>query len=46
MWLGLVDLNRIPIGTFFGASTLVRKWLAKMTKMAVLAKITKMTQIG
>ena len=29
---------------FFGASTLVRKWLAKMTKMAVLAKMTKMTK--
>ena len=31
---------------FFGASTLVRKWLAKMTKMAVLAKITKMTPMA
>ena len=29
---------------FFRASTLVRNWLAKMTKMAVLAKMTKMIQ--
>ena len=29
---------------FFGVSTLVRKWLAKMTKMEVLAKMAKMTQ--
>jgi len=31
---------------FFGAYTLVRKWLAKTTKMAVLAKMTKMTQMA
>ena len=34
------------MGLFFGASTLVRKWLAKMTKMAVLAKMAKMTQLA
>ena len=34
------------MGLFFGASILVRKWLAKMTKMAVLAKMAKMTQNG
>jgi hypothetical protein len=31
---------------FFGVPTLVRKWLAKMTEMAVLAKMTKMTQMA
>ena len=32
---------RSRVELFFGASTLVRKWLAKMTKMAVLAKMAK-----
>ena len=32
------------MGLFVGVSTLARKWLAKMTKMAVLAKMAKMTQ--
>jgi hypothetical protein len=27
------------VGLFVGVSTLARKWLAKMTKMAVLAKM-------
>ena len=34
-WLGLVDLSRIPSGTFFfffGRSILARKWPAEMTK--------------
>ena len=31
------------MGLFVGVSTLARKWLAKMTQMAVLAKMAKMT---
>ena len=31
-------------GLFVGVSILARKWLAKMTKMAVLAILAKMTQ--
>jgi hypothetical protein len=31
---------------FFGASTLVRKWLAKTTKIAVLVKMTKSLPAG
>ena len=32
-WLGLVDLSRIPSGTFFfGRSILARKWPAKMAE--------------
>ena len=43
---GAASGGHLTFGRFasFGASTLVRKWLAKMTKMAVLAKMTKMTQ--
>ena len=36
----------LPVELFFGVSTLVRKWLAKMTEMAVLAKMAKMTQMA
>ena len=35
---------RLQVGLFFGVSTLVRKWLAKMTKMAIWGKMAKMTQ--
>ena len=46
MQLGLVDASKTLSGTFFGVSALVRKWLAKMTKMVVLAKMAKMTQMA
>ena len=32
-WLGLVDLSRTPSGTFFGRSTLPRKWGANIDKI-------------
>jgi hypothetical protein len=45
VWLRRVDLSNTPSGAFFvGVSTLARKWLAKTTKTAVLAKMAKMTQ--
>ena len=44
MRLRHVNLSKATYGPFFGRPTLVRKWLAKMTKMACLPKMTKMTQ--
>ena len=35
---------RPQVGFFFGVSILVRKWLAKMTKMPIWGKMAKMTQ--
>jgi len=32
------------LGLFFGVSTLARKWLAKMAKMACFAKMIKKTK--
>ena len=37
------DASKTPRLTFFGVSALVRKWLAKMTQMAIWGKMAKMT---
>ena len=37
---------RPQVGLFFGVSTLVRKWLAQMTKMAIWGEMAQMTQMA